>query len=157
VSQREAKDYIARYFARYPQLKAYFDGVIEMARKDGVVRTIMGRLRPLQDIGSRNRARRMYAERMAMNTAIQGSAADLIKIAMVHLREKLRSEHIQSQLVLQVHDELIWDTIAGEEHQLAQWAQEAMTGAMHLSVPLEVEFKQGATWESMAPWTGDAQ
>ncbi len=154
VSQREAKEYIARYFARYPQLKVYFDGVIEAAREEGVVRTIMGRRRPLADIAAHNRARRMYAERMAVNTAIQGSAADLIKIAMVRLAGRLFAERVKSQLVLQVHDELIWDTVAGEEQALAAWAKDAMTGAMDLRVPLVVEFKQGATWESMRPWDG---
>ena len=152
VSLHEAKDYIARYFGRYPKLKAYFDRVIETARTEGVVRTVMGRVRPLKDIHSRNRARRMYAERMAMNTAIQGSAADLIKIAMVNLREQCRARNLQSQLVLQVHDELIWDSVDGEMPKLAQLADAAMTSAMDLRVPLVVEFKRGRTWENMIPW-----
>ncbi|AUW93289.1 MAG: DNA polymerase I [Sulfobacillus thermotolerans] len=152
VSQREAKDYIARYFARYPKLKEYFDRVIESAREEGLVRTIMGRIRPLRDIHSKNRARRQYAERMAMNTAIQGSAADLIKIAMVNLGKRLRQESFQSQLVLQVHDELIWDATEEEKYSLARLAKEYMTSAMQLKVPLEVEFKQGTTWESMTSW-----
>ncbi|SMC02315.1 DNA polymerase I [Sulfobacillus thermosulfidooxidans DSM 9293] len=156
VSQHEAKDYIARYFARYPKLKEYFDGVIEQARNEGIVRTVMGRIRPLKDIHSKNRARRMYAERMAMNTAIQGSAADLIKIAMVNLRKRCRAEHLHSELVLQVHDELIWDAIDDEIVSLAQLAQESMTGAMHLRVPLVVEFKKGLTWENMTPWKMDS-
>ena len=157
VSQKEAKEYIARYFARYPQLKEYFDRVIESARDEGLVRTIMGRIRPLKDIQAKNRARRQYAERMAMNTAIQGSAADLIKIAMVNLDRRLKSDHFHSQLVLQVHDELIWDAIAEEKQDLARLAREYMTQAMHLKVPLEVEFKQGLTWESLAPWQLEAR
>ncbi|WP_053960929.1 DNA polymerase I [Sulfobacillus thermosulfidooxidans] len=156
VSQHEAKDYIARYFARYPKLKEYFDGVIEQARNEGIVRTVMGRIRPLKDIHSKNRARRMYAERMAMNTAIQGSAADLIKIAMVNLRKRCRAEQLHSELVLQVHDELIWDAVDDEIVSLAQLAQESMTGAMHLRVPLVVEFKKGLTWENMTPWKMDS-
>ncbi len=152
VSRREAKDYINRYFSRYPKLKEYFDGVIEKARTEGIVRTIMGRMRPLQDIHAKNRARRMYAERMAMNTAIQGSAADLIKIAMVSIRELSLSQHLQSRLVLQVHDELIWDAVDQEMNLLAELAEKAMTQAMTLTVPLVVEFKKGHTWEDMQPW-----
>ncbi|PSR30716.1 MAG: DNA polymerase I [Sulfobacillus benefaciens] len=152
VSQHEAKEYIARYFSRYPRLKEYFDDIIERARREGIVRTVMGRIRPLGDIHSRNRARRQYAERMAMNTAIQGSAADLIKIAMVTVYEACRRERFQSQLVLQVHDELIWDAVDGELGELAEVAERSMTQAMSLKVPLIVEFKKGHTWEDLAPW-----
>ncbi len=153
VSQQEAKDYIARYFNRYPRLKEYFDSIIEKARIEGLVRTIMGRIRPLRDIHSKNRARRMYAERMAMNTAIQGSAADLIKIAMVSIHDIASRQHLHSRLVLQVHDELIWDAVDEEMDLLAEQAEKAMTQAMDLKVPLVVEFKKGLNWEYMEPWS----
>lgn len=152
VSRAEAKEYIERYFARYPRLKEYFAEVVEAARRDGYVRTIVGRRRPLADIRAANRARRQYAERMAMNTAIQGSAADLIKIAMVRIDRRLEHEGFRSRMILQVHDELIWDAYPEEVERLAQLAAEEMTGAMSLKVPLVVEFKTGANWEAMTPW-----
>jgi DNA polymerase-1 len=95
----------------------------------------------------------MYAERMAMNTAIQGSAADLIKIAMVSIHDIASRQHLHSRLVLQVHDELIWDAVDEEMDLLAEQAEKAMTQAMDLKVPLVVEFKKGLNWEYMEPWS----
>jgi len=156
VSRQEAHDYIARYFARYPKLKQYFDQVVETARETGEVRTILGRRRPLPDIRSKNRVKRQYAERMAMNTAIQGSAADLIKAAMVRLQQAAGAAGLQSQLILQVHDELIWDAVPEELPTLLELAASHMTRALALSVPLVVEFKRGLTWETMEPIEGTA-
>ncbi len=149
VSRNEAKEYIAKYFSRYPGLKQYFDGIIEEARKTGQVSTIMGRIRPLPDIQSKNRARRQYAERMAMNTAIQGSAADLIKIAMIRIQQALDDQQLESRMVLQVHDELIWDAMPHEIDTLTQIAENHMIHALNLQVPLVVEFKVGKNWELM--------
>ncbi len=149
VSRNEAKEYIAKYFARYPGLKQYFDGIIDEARRTEQVSTIMGRIRPLPDIHSKNRARRQYAERMAMNTAIQGSAADLIKIAMIRIQQALDNRQLKSHMVLQVHDELIWDAMPGEIETLTEIAENHMIHALNLQVPLVVEFKVGSNWELM--------
>lgn len=152
VGRAEARDYIDRYYQRYPDLKQYFEGVVENARRDGYVSTILGRRRPLPDINSRNRVRRQYAERMAMNTAIQGSAADLIKVAMLRIDEVVAQQNLSSDMILQVHDELIWDAQPQEVETLATLARQHMTQAIELSVPLVVEFKRGDTWESVTPW-----
>lgn len=159
VGRSEAHDYIERYFQRYPALRRYFDGVVEEARDQGFVSTILGRRRPLPDIRAHNRVRRQYAERMAMNTVIQGSAADLIKVAMLRIDAAMAEAGLASDMILQVHDELIWDAVPDELEQLAQLATKHMSSAMTLTVPLVVEFKRGETWESVAPWnprgTGD--
>ena len=155
VGRGEARDYIDRYYQRYPALKQYFEGVVQEARHQGFVSTILGRRRPLPDINAHNRVRRQYAERMAMNTVIQGSAADLIKIAMLGLDEAMRQNGLHSQMILQVHDELIWDALPSETEKLARLAEVHMTGAMPLRVPLVVEFKRGDNWESVTPWRWD--
>lgn len=149
VSRAEAKDYITKYFARYPKLRSYFDTVVANARKEGEVRTMLGRIRPLPEINASNRVRRQYAERMAVNTVIQGSAADLIKIAMIRIDGAMAQAGLQSTLLLQVHDELIWDAVPAEIATLCQLAEEHMVGALSLQVPLVVEFKSGPTWEAM--------
>ncbi len=150
VSRSEAKDYIAKYFARYPKLRSYFDEIVADARKNGEVSTILGRIRPLPDINASNRVRRQYAERMAVNTVIQGSAADLIKVAMIRIDQAMTQAKLQSVLLLQVHDELIWDAVPSEVPALCQLATEHMVGALLLNVPLVIEFKAGSNWESMA-------
>lgn len=149
VSRAEAKDYITKYFARYPKLRSYFDTVVANARKEGEVRTMLGRIRPLPEINASNRVRRQYAERMAVNTVIQGSAADLIKVAMIRIDGAMAQAGLQSTLLLQVHDELIWDAVPAEIATLCQLAEEHMVGALSLQVPLVVEFKSGPTWEAM--------
>jgi DNA polymerase-1 len=159
VGRAEARDYIDRYYRRYPALQEYFESVVEGARADGYVSTILGRRRPLPDINAKNRMRRQYAERMAMNTAIQGSAADLIKVAMIRIDGAMAERRMESSMILQVHDELIWDAPPREVADLAELARAHMIEAITLSVPLVVEFKRGDNWESMAPWEmnrGDA-
>ncbi len=152
VSRAEAKDYIARYYSRYPDLKRYFDGVIDTARSQGYVSTILGRRRLLPDILSKNHVRRQYAERMAMNTAIQGSAADLIKVAMLRIDAGMKEQGLKSDMLLQVHDELIWDALPDEVEALVELARNHMANAIPLSVPLVIEFKRGPNWEAMEPW-----
>ncbi|MDA8192426.1 MAG: DNA polymerase I [Thermaerobacter sp.] len=152
VSRREAKDYIERYFARYPRLKEYFDGVLADARRDGEVRTILGRRRPLADIRASNRMRRQYAERMAINTVIQGSAADLIKVAMVRIDRHMDDGHWESAMILQVHDELIWEAVPAEMLRLKELAVREMVRALPLKVPLVVEVKAGEAWNALEPY-----
>lgn len=155
VGRAEAHDYIDRYYRRYPALRDFFDRVLDDARRQGHVVTLLGRRRPLPDIQAHNRARRQYAERMAMNTVVQGSAADLIKVAMLAIDRGMTEGHMTSHMILQVHDELIWDATEDEMPRLAQLAKEQMTTSMDLLVPLVVEFKRGRDWESMAPWDVD--
>ncbi|PSR20433.1 MAG: DNA polymerase I [Sulfobacillus acidophilus] len=157
VTRSEAREYIDRYYQRYPQLKVYFDKVVAEARENGYVSTILGRRRPLPDINDKNRVRRQYAERMAMNTVIQGSAADLIKVAMVNLDVALVQQKFHSQMILQVHDELIWDAYPAELKPLAQLARQLMTTAIPLSVPLVVEFKRGENWEAVTAWDPETE
>ncbi|MBX5466414.1 MAG: DNA polymerase I [Firmicutes bacterium] len=149
VTRAEAAEYIRQYFARYPKVKQYLDAVVEEARGRGYVTTILGRRRPLPDIRDRNRTRRQMAERMAMNTVVQGSAADLIKLAMVAVDRAMVAAGLKSHLILQVHDELIWDAAPEELDQLTALADRAMTGALPLNVPLQVEFKRGPNWEAL--------
>lgn len=153
VSRAEAAEYIRQYFARYPKVKAYLDGVVAEARERGYVTTVLGRRRPLPDIRERNRTRRQMAERMAMNTVVQGSAADLIKRAMVAIDREMQRQKLRSAMILQVHDELIWDVEPGELDALCQLANRAMTEALPLKVPLVVEFKRGDNWEAMEPFS----
>jgi DNA polymerase-1 len=157
VTRNEAREYIDRYYQRYSKLKAYFDGVVAQARQTGYVSTILGRRRPLPDINAKNRVRRQYAERMAMNTVIQGSAADLIKVAMVNLDAVMTAQNMRSQMILQVHDELIWDAQPAELKELARLARDLMTTAIPLTVPLVVEFKQGENWEAVNAWDPESE
>ncbi len=152
ISAKEASDYIRRYYDRYPQLKQYFDAILDYAREHASVATILGRVRPLPEILHKNRARRQYAERMAINTVIQGSAADLIKMAMVAFERERQSHAWQSQLTLQVHDELIWDMVPGEERDVMEEARRVMTSVLALKVPLVVELKHGPNWEQMTSY-----
>lgn len=149
VSRHEAGEYIARYFSRYPGIRGFLDGAVEEARTQGYVTTMLGRRRYLPEIHAKNHARRQYAERTAMNTVIQGSAADLIKVAMVRVQGLQLREGLQSPLVLQVHDELIWDMVPQEEECLTRLAIETMTRAMDLRVPLVVDLKRGDNWENL--------
>jgi DNA polymerase-1 len=154
ISPREAGAYIERYFARYPQIKRFLDGAVEDARRQGYVTTMLGRRRYLPDIHAANRVRRQYAERTAMNTVIQGSAADLIKVAMVRVDREMRRRGLNSRMVLQVHDELIWDVLPAEETDLARLAVEIMSTAFTLRVPLVVDVKHGPNWEALERWEG---
>jgi DNA polymerase-1 len=149
--QAEARAIMDRYFARYPGVKAYMERVVAEARQRGFVRTLYGRIRYLPDIASRNWARRSFAERMAMNTPIQGTAADLVKRAMVRLHRELEAGGFGAALVLQVHDELILEAPLAERDRVARLARDAMEGAGTLSVPLVAEVKAGPNWYDMEP------
>lgn len=152
VSRAEAKDYIDRYFKRYAGVRNYIDRVIAQARQDGYVTTLLQRRRYLPDINSRNYNRRSFAERTAMNTPIQGSAADLIKLAMVNIDRRLRAEKFASKMILQVHDELIFEVYESELKALAQLVRTEMETAIQLLVPLKVDVKVGSDWYNMRPY-----
>jgi DNA polymerase-1 len=146
VSREEARGFIDAYFRRYPMVKRYMDEMVEQARQTGYVTTILGRRRPIPDIRSRNRARRGFAERTAINTPIQGSAADLIKLAMVRLHRRIMREGLASRIILQVHDELVFEIPPEEEDCMVQVVKEEMEGVMELKVPLKVEIDVGESW-----------
>jgi len=146
IGAAEAKCWIDQYFERYPGVREYLDGVIEGARRNGFVQTIMGRRRYLPDIGSRNRVVREAAERMAVNTPIQGSAADLIKMAMVRAEREFARRGMRGGLVLQVHDELIAEAPEEEGAETARLLREAMEGVAALTVPLAAAVRTGKNW-----------
>ncbi|MGA8752505.1 DNA polymerase I, partial [Candidatus Deferrimicrobium sp.] len=146
IGGKEAKAYIDHYFDRYPGVKEYIEGLKATARKDGYVLTIMGRRRILKDIGSRNKVLREAAERMAINTPIQGSAADLIKMAMIRVDREFREAGMEARLILQVHDELIVEAPEREAAGSERILKEAMEGVANLSVPLTVSVSRGRNW-----------
>ncbi|MGP1585010.1 MAG: DNA polymerase I [Schwartzia sp. (in: firmicutes)] len=146
ISRKEAATYIAQYFARYPKVKQFLDRTVEKAHESGSVTTMFGRRRVLPEIHSRNFHQRSLAERMAMNTPIQGSAADIIKLAMIAGEEKLRQAHGKSRILLQVHDELVVETTAAEVKQVQELLKTVMEGIVSLSVPLVVDVHIGKNW-----------
>ncbi len=146
ISRREAQETIDRYFARYSGVKTFLDGLIEDARNRSESYTLLGRRRVLHDIRSKNPAVRNAAERMAMNTPIQGTAADLMKLAMIQIDYELQAGNYQSKLIIQVHDEVVLDCPRAEVEQVQRLVCKAMEGAMTLSVPLRVNSAHGATW-----------
>ncbi|MEO0043097.1 MAG: hypothetical protein RL329_2545 [Bacteroidota bacterium] len=147
ISRSEAKTLIDNYFAQYVGLKKYMDKVVEQARTDGFVTTLMGRRRYLRDINSRNDLARTNAERMAINTPIQGSAADMIKIAMIHIHNYLKDNHLQTKMILQVHDELVFDVPKSELEIVKPMVERLMKTAIpNLKVPIMVGMGVGNNW-----------
>ncbi len=149
ISRAEAKEFIAQYFARFPQIREYIDRSLAKARTDGFVTTLLGRRRYLPDLRSTNHAQRAAAERMAINAPLQGSAADLIKLAMVRAARGIDARRLEARMLLQVHDELIFETRPAELETLRATVREAMEGAMELAVPLVADFKSGPTWADL--------
>lgn len=146
IARKPAAELIESYFAQYPGVKRYMDETIEFAREHGYVKTILGRRRWLRDINSRNATSRQAAERNAINTPVQGSAADLIKLAMVRIYRELRQRRLATKMVLQVHDELVFDVPRGELAEAKQLIGDAMRKAWNFGVPLEVEIGYGDNW-----------
>jgi DNA polymerase-1 len=148
VGRGEAADLIKQYFGIYPGVQAYMQECVAEARSKGYAETLMGRRRYLRDLQSNNAAVRAFAERNAINAPIQGSAADLIKVAMIRVDKGLRAEGLQSKLLLQVHDELVLDQAPGEEKVLGDLVRREMIGAGSLLVPLVVDLGRGPDWLS---------
>ena len=146
VSRKEAADLIETYFRLYPRIKEYMAETIAKAREKGYAETVLGRRRTLRDINSRNATARQGAERDAINTPIQGSAADLIKIAMVKVDAALRAERLRAKMVLQIHDELVFDVPKDEVDAVIEIARREMSGAYDFGVPLEVGIGSGPNW-----------
>ena len=149
LSRGEAQRFIDDYFKAFPGVREYLDHTIEQAREEGVVRTLSGRVRPLEDLTSSNHNRRTAAERMATNPPIQGTAADIIKVAMVRLREKLLEKGLDARMALQVHDELVLEVREGLGDEVAGLLAEVMEGAWQLDVPLKVEVGRGRVWSEL--------
>ena len=146
ISRKEARRYIDEYLERYPRVKAYMRDTVEKGRQNGYAETIFKRRRYLPELKSSNFNTRSFGERVAMNMPIQGSAADIIKIAMVKVYNELKKHNMKSRLVLQVHDELIIETHVSEKEQVARILCECMQNAVSLDVPLVAEVKTGSTW-----------
>ena len=146
ISQGEAKEIIARYFARFPKVQQYIGDTIASARKEGYVSTLLGRRRYIADIRSNNQNVRQNAERQAINMPIQGTAADMIKLAMVHIDAELIKQRLISSMLLQVHDELIFEMRMNEDTALKQLVEKEMRRALPLSVPIEVDIGIGKNW-----------
>ncbi|MCH5269049.1 MAG: DNA polymerase I [Lachnospiraceae bacterium] len=146
VSRKEAEEIIAQYFAGYPAIKEFLDGLVAQAKKKGYAETMFGRRRPVPELTSSNFMQRSFGERVAMNSPIQGTAADIIKIAMVRVAERLQKENLHSRIVLQVHDELLVETWKEEREQVRKILLEEMPAAAQLKVPLDVEVEEGVNW-----------
>jgi DNA polymerase-1 len=146
ISRTEAKGIIDAYFEQYGTIKTYMDKVIAQARDLGYVETILKRRRYLPDIHSANAVVRGFAERNAINAPIQGSAADIIKLAMVAVHEAMSKEKLQSRMILQVHDELVFDVHKSEIEQMQLLVKNAMEQAVSMEVPMEVEMKTAPNW-----------
>ena len=146
ITRKEAERYIANYFETYPKVKIYLDRLVTDAKELGYSTTLFGRRRPIPELTSSNFMQRSFGERVAMNSPIQGTAADIIKIAMIRVNERLKRENFRSSLILQIHDELLVEAHKEEATQVARIMVEEMQGAAQLSVVLEAEVKQGNNW-----------
>lgn len=146
ISRKEAEGYIEKYFATYGKVKKFLDRTVEDAKKNGYTVTMFGRRRPIPELASSNFMTRSFGERAAMNAPVQGTAADIIKIAMVRVNRRLKEEHLQSKLVLQIHDELIIETKKEEVEIVQKLLVEEMMHAAELSVPLLVDANVGNSW-----------
>jgi DNA polymerase I len=146
IPRKEAAEIIENYFKQYPDLKLYMNDSIDFARQHGYVQTIMGRRRYLRDINSANHTVRSFAERNAINAPIQGSAADVIKLAMINIHKRFAAEKVQSKMILQVHDELLFDVVKPELDIIMPIVKQEMEGAVKLEVPLDVEMGSGLNW-----------
>jgi DNA polymerase-1 len=149
LSREEAGKFIKAYFEKYPGVRKYLDDTKEQARRDGYVQTLLGRRRYIPDINSANRQVREAAERMAINMPVQGTSADIIKVAMINLYREMEKRHLQSKMLLQVHDELVFEVPDEEMETMRKLVAEIMNSAVVLSVPLKVETKVGKNWGEM--------
>ena len=146
IERAAAAEFIDNYFRRYPRIEVFLAAVLAECRKKGYVETILGRRRAIQGVRPDAGRSRNLAERTAVNTVIQGSAADLIKLAMISIHRRLHEEKLAARMLLQIHDELIFEVPADEVPTLAAMAREEMAAAASLRVPLKVDVKAGANW-----------
>jgi len=149
VSINEAQVFIEKYFLRYPKVRQFLDGEIQKARNLGYVSTLFGRRRYLPDINNRNMGLRQFAERQAVNAPMQGTAADIIKIAMVKVSRRMAQEKLTSTMIMTVHDELVFDVPQEEIKTMVSLVRQEMEAAMDLSVPIKTSVKIGSNWLEM--------
>ena len=149
IEQKEAAQFINAYFARYRGVKEYLDNVLAETRKTGVAKTMFGRIRPIPEITSPQVQLRNFAERTALNSPLQGTAADLIKLAMINIDRRLTEEEFEAQMILQVHDELLFESPAKESARLRKLVKEEMEGVHQLAVPIVVEIGVGPNWRDL--------
>ena len=146
IPRKEAAEIIQNYFDQYPGIKDYMTDTMNFARENGYVETLMGRRRYLRDINSANATVRGFAERNAINAPIQGSAADMIKIAMIHIHQDIKDQKLDSKMTMQVHDELVFDVLRSEIEPMKKIIEHRMKTAMKTTVPILVEVGQGNNW-----------
>ena len=144
-----ARKFIEAYFEKYAGVRAFIDATLEQTRRDQKVKTLFGRIRPIPDINSKNATQRGFAERTAVNTPLQGTAADLIKLAMIRIDEEIRKRGMKSRMTLQVHDELVFEVPESEVDAMKPLVREHMENAHALAVPLLVEIGVGPNWRDM--------
>jgi DNA polymerase-1 len=149
IDQREARTYIDTYFERYAGVRRFIDEILDTVRREQAVRTYFGRVRPIPDIQSRNPNMRGFAERTAVNTPLQGTAADLIKLAMIHIDAAITERKLRSRMTLQVHDELLFDVIPEESEELRTLVQHEMEHVAEFSVPIVAEVGLGKNWRDI--------
>ena len=146
IDRKEAEQYIRQYFDRHPGVKRYVEELIAEAAQKGYVTTLFGRKRPVPELSNKNRTVRQLGERLAVNSPIQGSAADIIKLAMINIRKRQQAAFLKTRMILQVHDELLFELPAAELDVVTRMVREEMEGAVRLSVPLKVEIGHGRNW-----------
>ena len=147
ISRKEAEQYIHDYFKSYPGIKNYLDSSVQSAKEKGYSVTMFGRRRPIPELNAGNFMQRQFGERVAMNAPIQGTAADIIKIAMVNVAREIKEKKLKSEIVLQIHDELLIEAYMDEVEQVKELLVRNMMNAAHLSVPLEVGIECGSNWD----------
>ena len=146
ITKKEAAQYIENYFNTYPGIKEFLDNAVESGKQDGYVSTLFGRRRPIPELSSGNFMQRSFGERVAMNSPIQGSAADIMKLAMIGVHKRFEEEQLLSRVVLQVHDELLIEAHESELERVKEILAYEMEHAAELSVPLDVEMQVGKNW-----------
>ena len=146
ITPKEAKEFIAKYFELYPSVKQYMESNVEIAKQNGYATTLLGRVRYIPELSSTNYTLRQFGERVAMNMPLQGTASDIIKMAMINVQNKLKQANLKSKLILQIHDELIVDTAKDEIDAVTAILKQEMESVADLEVPLIVDVNNGKTW-----------
>ena len=148
IDTKEAKLYIDKYFEKYKKVKEYLDRTVEDAKLNASVRTYFGRIRPIPEFKFGNAMQKAFAKRVAMNSPIQGTAADIIKLAMIRVDDELKNNKLESRMVLQVHDEILIECKMGEEEKVSEILMNCMTKSFDFEVPLDIEIKTGENWDA---------
>ena len=146
ITRKEAAQYIENYFETYPKIKGFLDGLVKQGKEQGYVTTLFGRRRPVPELKSSNFMQRSFGERVAMNAPIQGTAADIIKIAMIRVNEALKERKLRTRLFLQVHDELLLEVYEEELEEVSRILEKEMKQAADLAVSLEIDMHTGRNW-----------